>query len=151
MGRKVGGVAAQGGEPPREMGAAAGAPAHATRRQRWLARLAFAAAFAAVVVVLLSGALKSITALLLGLAGLAITCAAAWWFLANRGLVRWLAAAVLVVAPVAMIVVYVAAGLLWEIALGVVLATAAVTAGRAALSVAPKFVGGRVQAVGSLR
>jgi diacylglycerol kinase family enzyme len=134
MARKVGGVAAQGGEPPGEMGAAPGAPAHATRRQRWLARLAFAAAFAAVVVVLLSGALKSITALLLGLAGLAITCAAAWWFLANRGVVRWLAAAVLVVAPVALIVVYVAAGLLWEIALGVVLAAAAVAAGRAALS-----------------
>ena len=134
MAREVGGVAAQGGEPPGDMGAAPGALAHATRRQRWLARLAFAAAFAAVVVVLLSGALKSITALLLGLAGLAITCAAAWWFLANRGVVRWLAAAVLVVAPVALIVVYVAAGLLWEIALGVVLAAAAVAAGRAALS-----------------
>ena len=134
MARTVGGLAARGGEPPGEMGAASVAPAHATRRQRWLARLAFAAAFAAVVVVLLSGALKSISALFLGLAGLAIICAAAWWFLANRGVVRWLASAVLVAAPVALIVVYVAAGLLWEIALSVVLAAAAVAAGRAALS-----------------
>ena len=86
------------------------------------------------VVLLLSGALKSVTALLLGFAGLAITCAAAWWFLAHRGIVRWLAAAVLVAAPVAVIVVYVAAGLLWEVALSVVLAAAAVAAGRAALS-----------------
>jgi diacylglycerol kinase family enzyme len=134
MARKVDGVAAQGGDPPGEMGVAPGPPTSATRGQRWLARLAFAAAFAAVVVVLLSGALKSITALLLGLAGLAIICAAAWWFLANRGVVRWLASAVLVAVPVALIVVYVAAGLLWEIALGVVLAAAAVAAGRAALS-----------------
>ena len=134
MARDLGGIAARGGGPPGGAGAAPGAPAHATRRQRWLARLAFAAAFAAVVVVLVSGALKSITALLLGLAALAITCAAAWWFLANRGVVRWLASAVLVAAPVALIVVYVAAGLLWEIALSVVLAAAAVAAGRAALS-----------------
>ena len=134
MARKVDGVAARGGDPPGGMGAGPGAPAHATRGQRWLARLAFAAAFAAVAVILLSGALKSVTALLVGFAGLAIGCAAAWWFLANRGIVRWLACAVLVAAPVAVIVVYVAVGLLWEIALGVVLAAAAVATGRAALS-----------------
>jgi diacylglycerol kinase family enzyme len=108
--------------------------ARASRGQRWLARLAFAAAAAAVVVLLVSGALQSITALLLGFAGLAITCAAAWWFLANRGIRRWLALAVLVAAPVFVIVVYVVAGLLWEVALSVVLAVVAVAAGRAALS-----------------
>ena len=134
MAHKADGVAARGGGPPGGVGSAPGTPAQATRGQRWLARLAFAAAFATVAVVLLSGALKSITALLLGFAGLAIACAAAWWFLANRGFVRWLACAVLVAAPVAVIVVYIAAGLLWEIALSVVLAAAAVAAGRAALS-----------------
>ena len=109
-------------------------PQRPTRRQRWLARLAFAAAIAAVVVLVLLGGLKSVTALLLGLAGLAIACAAAWWFLAHRGIVRWLAFAVLVAAPVFVIVVYVVAGLVWEVALSVVLAAAAVAAGRAALS-----------------
>ena len=104
-----------------------------TRGQRWLARLAFAAAAAAVVVLVLAGALQSVTALLVGLAGLAITCAAAWWFLTHRGTLRWLALVLLVVAPVAVIVVYVVAGLLWEIALSVVLAAVAVAAGRAAL------------------
>ena len=74
-------------------GAAPGTPALVTRGQRWLARLAFAAALAAVVLLLLSGALKSVTALILGFAGLAVICAAAWWFLAHRGVVRWLAAA----------------------------------------------------------
>ena len=123
-----------GGGPPGGAGDAPGTPAPVTRGQRWLARLAFAAALAAVVVLLLAGGLKSLTALLLGIAGLAIVCAAAWWFLAHRGVGRWLAAVLLVAAPVAVIVVYVAAGLLWEIVLSVVLAVAAVAAGRAALS-----------------
>jgi diacylglycerol kinase family enzyme len=114
--------------------AADGASAQVSRCQRWMARLAFAAAVAAVVVLLLSGALRSITALVLGFAGLAIACAAAWWFLANRGVLRWLALTVLVAAPVFVIVVYVVAGLLWEIALSVVLAAAAVAAGRTALA-----------------
>ncbi len=133
-------VAARAGGPPPETGGAGGLhgtgdqSAPPTRRQRWLARLAFAAAIAAVVVLLLPGGLKSITALLLGLAGLAVGCAAAWWFLANRGIVRWLACVVLVAAPVFIIVVYVMAALLWEVVLAFVLAAAAAAAGRAALS-----------------
>jgi diacylglycerol kinase family enzyme len=126
-------MAALGGEPPSGAGAVPGASVQATRGQRWLARLAFTAAFAAVVVLLLAGALKSITALLLGFAGLALIFAAAWLFLAHRGSLRWLACVVLVAAPVGLIVAYVAARLLWEVALSVVLAAAAVVAGRAAL------------------
>ncbi len=60
----------------------------------------------------------------MGLLGLAIGCAAAWWFLARRGIVRWLALVVLVAAPVFVIVVYIVAGLVWEVALSVVLAAA---------------------------
>ena len=130
-------VVARGDGPPQGTG---GGPGGASRGQRWLARLAFAAAVSAVLVLLLSGALKSVTALLLGFAGLAIACAAAWWFLANRGVLRWLAFAVLVAAPVFVIVVYVIAGLLWEVTLAVALAAAAVAAGRAALT------GGRLPA-----
>jgi diacylglycerol kinase family enzyme len=108
-------------------------PKRPTGSQRWLARLAFAAAIAAVVVLVLFGGLKSIAALLVGFLGLAVACVAAWWFLAHRGIVRWLALVVLVAAPVSVIVVYVAAGLLWVVALSLVLAAAAATAGRAAL------------------
>ena len=134
MAYKAGSLPAPGGGPPDGVGGTPGMAAPVTRGQRWLARLAFIAALAAAVVLLLSGALKSVTALLLGAAGLAIVCAAAWWFLSHRGLVRWLAAAVLLAAPVAVIVVYIVAGLLWEVALSVVLAVAAVAAGRAALA-----------------
>ena len=66
--------------------------------------------------------------------GLAIACVAAWWFLAHRGIVRWLAFAVLVAAPVLVIVVYIVAVLAWEVVISVVLTAAAVAAGRAALS-----------------
>jgi diacylglycerol kinase family enzyme len=137
MAHKADGMTTGGGGPPNRRaraGATHRASARVSRGQRWLARLALAAAAAAVVVILLSGALKSVTALLLGFAGLAIICAAAWWFLAHRGVVRWLAGVVLTAAPVALIVVYAAAGLLWEIALSVLLAATAVAAGRAALT-----------------
>jgi diacylglycerol kinase family enzyme len=137
MAHKADGMTTPGGGPPNgraRAGTTHRPSARVSRGQRWLARLAFAAAAAAAVVILLSGALKSVTALLLGFAGLAIICAAAWWFLTHRGVVRWLAGVVLTAAPVAVIVVYVAAGLLWEIALSVLLAAAAVAAGRAALT-----------------
>jgi diacylglycerol kinase family enzyme len=134
MAHQAGRVPAPEAGPPGEAGGPSGTLAPVTRGQRWLARLAFAAALAAVAVLLLAGGLKSITALVLGFAGLAIICAAAWWFLAHRGLARWLAAVVLVAAPVAVIVVYIVAGLLWEIALSAVLAAAAVAAGRKALT-----------------
>jgi diacylglycerol kinase family enzyme len=127
-------VVARGDGPPQGRGGTGGAPAGASRGQRWLARLAFAATASAVLVLLLAGALKSVTALLLGFAGLAIACAAAWWFLANRGVLRWLAFVVLVAAPVFVIVVYVIAGLLWEVTLAVALTAAAVAAGSAALT-----------------
>jgi diacylglycerol kinase family enzyme len=134
MADRAGRVPAPGGGPSGGAGTAPAVLAPVTRRQRWLSRLAFAAALAAVADVLLSGALKSLTALLLGFAGLALICAAAWWFLVNRGIVRWLAGVLLVAVPVALIVVYIAVGLLWEIALSAVLAVAALAAGRAALS-----------------
>src|SRR6202451_736903 len=101
--------------------------------QRWLARLAFAALIAAVALLAAAGALRSITALLAGLAGLAVTCAAAWWVIAHRGLVRWLAAVLLVAVPAGVIPLYVLVGLLWEIALSTALTAAGLAAARQAL------------------
>jgi diacylglycerol kinase family enzyme len=103
---------------------------------RWLARLAFAALLGAVAVLVAAGALLSLTALALGAAGLALFCAAAWWFLAHRGPVRWLAVVVLVAAPAGIITAYVWASLLWEIALSGALVALAAVAGRAALRAA---------------
>jgi diacylglycerol kinase family enzyme len=120
----------------RSPGAAAPRAARVPSRQRWLARLTFAAAIGAVAVLLLAGGLKSLIALLLGLAGVAVVCAAGWSFVAHRGIVRWLSLALLILAPIGVIVAYVLSGLLWEIVLAGVLAAGAVAAGRATLTAA---------------
>ena len=86
------------------------------------------------VVLVLAGALRRLNALLVGLAALVVVRAAAWWFLVHRGVLRWLAFAL--PSPVVVIVVYAAAGQLWEVVLSVVLAAAKVAAGRAALRTA---------------
>ena len=115
--------------------AAAGTPPvpRAGRKQRWLARLAIAAVAAIPVALLLGGGLRSLTALLIGIAGLIVVVAAAWWFLINRYLLRWLAFGLLVAAPAAIITGYVLAGLLWDVALSAGLGLVAAAAGRTAL------------------
>jgi diacylglycerol kinase family enzyme len=85
----------------------------APRRQSWLARLSFVLAAVAVGVVVAFAELKSLAMLGVGLAAAAAGLAAAFVVLSRRGLLRWLSLAVFVLAPVAVIVVYAFAGLLW--------------------------------------
>jgi diacylglycerol kinase family enzyme len=70
---------------------------------------------------------------LVGLAGLALTLAGAWWALTNKGLVRGVAAALAVAAPLTVLVLYTRARLTWVVLLAVGLLVLAVAAGRAAL------------------
>jgi diacylglycerol kinase family enzyme len=110
------------------------APGGATVVQRWLARLALVAAAAAVLVApVVAGFRQSIGLVLVGLAGLALALAGAWWALAHKGLVRWLAVAVAVLAPLVVLVLYTSRGLLWVVLLALGLLALAVAAGRAAL------------------
>jgi diacylglycerol kinase family enzyme len=110
------------------------APGRATVAQRWLARLALVAAAAAVLVApLVAGFRQSLALVLVGLAGLALTLAGAWWALAHKGPVRWLAAALAVAAPLTVLVLYTSRGLLWVVLLALGLLALAVVAGRAAL------------------
>jgi diacylglycerol kinase family enzyme len=104
------------------------------RAERWLARLALAGLAAAAAVLLLAGALRSVTALLAGAVCLVVCGGAAWWFIARRGLMRWLAGLVLVAAPAGAIALYVLAGLLWEVLLSLALTAGAALTGRAALA-----------------
>jgi diacylglycerol kinase family enzyme len=101
----------------------------------WLARSSFAAAAAAVILVLAVAGLRGgfgllVTGVLASAAGLA----GAWWFLTHRGLWRWLAGAVVVLAPVVVAVVYMRHRLLWVVVAFVLLWAVAVAAGRRALS-----------------
>jgi diacylglycerol kinase family enzyme len=105
-----------------------------SRRQRWLARLALAAVLALAALVVVSGALSSLTALLVGLCGLAVMCAAAWAVVAYRGARRAAALCCLFAAPLAVLAFYLATGLLLEVVLCAALAAGAAAAGRAALT-----------------
>jgi uncharacterized membrane protein YbhN (UPF0104 family) len=85
----------------------------ATRSQRWLARLSFLLAAVAVAIPAVFAGLTSLAMLGLGLGAAAVTLAGAYLFLARRGVRRWLSLVVCVAAPVAVIVVYAFAALLW--------------------------------------
>jgi diacylglycerol kinase family enzyme len=109
-------------------------PGRASMAQRWQARLSLVAAAAAVLVApLVAGFGKGLALVLVGLAGLALTAAGVWWALTNRGLVRWLAVALAIVAPLVVLVLYTSRGLLWVVLVALGLLVLAVVAGRAAL------------------
>jgi diacylglycerol kinase family enzyme len=79
----------------------------------WLARLSFALAGLAVVILIAGAGFRSIAMLGVALASAVVSLAAAYWFLAQRGMRRWLALAILVLSPVAVIVIFALRGLLW--------------------------------------
>lgn len=102
-------------------------------KSRWTARLAVAAAVAALVVLLVFAGIRSFALVGLGLAGLVVTAAGVWWVLSHRGLVRALALVLVMVAPLVVLVLYLAAGLLWVVIVSLALWAVAVATGRAAL------------------
>jgi diacylglycerol kinase family enzyme len=71
---------------------------------------------------------------LLTAAGVAVVVAAGFWVLLHRGPVRWLALALALGTPVALVGVFAAAGLLWVAAVAAVLMAAGVAAARTALA-----------------
>ena len=105
--------------------------AQATRSQRWLARLSFLLAAVAVVIVVVYAELRSVVMLAAVVAGAVVTLAAAYFFLSRRGVLRWASLAAMVLAPIAVIIGYAFAGLLW---VAIVSAAAWVLAGVTARS-----------------
>jgi diacylglycerol kinase family enzyme len=84
-----------------------------TPGQRWLARLSFVLAGLAIVILLVFAGLKSLAMVAVGLAAAAVGLVAAYFFLSRRGIRRWLALAIFVAAPIAVIAVYAFRHLLW--------------------------------------
>jgi hypothetical protein len=101
---------------------------------RWNARVALAAGTAAVLVLLLVAGVSSVLLVAVGAAGLAVTAAGVWWTLARSGPARALAAVLSVGAPVAVLVLYALADLLWVVLVSLALWALAVSSGRAALA-----------------
>nr|WP_308108130.1 diacylglycerol kinase family protein [Streptomyces antimicrobicus] len=98
------------------------------------ARLALLSGAAALVLMLVFAGLRGLVLLVVGLAGVCLTLAAAWLFLAHRGPVRWLAVFLLAAAPAVVVVWYVRAELLWVVLCAALLWALAVAAGRSALA-----------------
>jgi len=107
----------------------------ASPRSRWLARLALLLAVVAAVLPLAAAGLRGAVGLVLvGGAALVAVAAGLWWFLTHRGVVRVLAGALVVLAPVVLVVSFVRAGLLWVVLVDVALWAASGASGRAAFS-----------------
>ncbi|MER5436541.1 diacylglycerol kinase family protein [Streptomyces sp. NPDC002588] len=101
---------------------------------RWAARVAVTAGIGAIIVLLLFAGLHSLLLVLLGAAGLAVTAAGVWWALVHTGLLRVLAVVLAFAAPAVVVVLYVAAGLLWVVLVSLALWVLAVFCGRVALA-----------------
>ncbi len=100
-----------------------------TPTQRWLARAAFAAWIAAIVVLVGTEGAIGLTLLVVGLLGAIAVLVGGYWFLAKRGLGRWLGLTVAVTAVVVVLVIF-----LWQDALviAIVVVVLFVLAGAAA-------------------
>src|SRR3974377_1601180 len=73
---------------------------------RWLARAAFLLVLAAAARMIGLRGLASLAMVAVGAAGACLVVAGCYLFLAHRGVVRWLALAVVVLAPVAVLVIF---------------------------------------------
>ena len=97
--------------------------------QRWLARLSFLLAGLAIASLVLVAGLKSFPMLAIGVAAAIVGLAAAYFFLARRGIWRWLSLVIFIAAPIVVIVVYAFRNLLWiAIVAAVIWLLASVTA-----------------------
>lgn len=76
---------------------------------------------------------RSLWLLLLTAGAVAVVTAAAFWFLGQRGVLRWVALVLAVAAPVAVVVAFAAERLLWVVLVAVVLSAGAVVVARSAL------------------
>jgi diacylglycerol kinase family enzyme len=102
--------------------------------RRWLARASFALLFAAVVLALaVAGWHSSVTLIVFAAIGVCAVLAGGYWFLANRGLRRWLALVLVIAAPVLIVAAFAWQHLVWVAVVAGALIVAAAGAARAAL------------------
>jgi hypothetical protein len=80
-------------------------PGRPTVAQRWLARGAIVAAAASALVPLLAiGFQASLAAIIIGVVGMGVTAASVWWALTHKGIVRWLAVVLAVLAALVVLI-----------------------------------------------
>ena len=89
---------------------------------------------AAVALVIAVAGWRSLTLVALNVIGTCAVLAGAYWFLANRGVLRWLALVLMVAAPVLILVTFALQHLLWVAVVAVALMVAAAGTAKTALS-----------------
>ena len=105
-----------------------------TMRARWLARSAFVLMLAAVAVLIGFAELGGLLMIVIGVIGAVLVVAGIYTFLAHRGVLRWIAAAVVVLTPVAILVLFALHNLIWVALASIALIVLAAGAGRQALT-----------------
>jgi diacylglycerol kinase family enzyme len=105
--------------------------------RRWLARLSLLLAAGAAVILVVFAELRSIGLLAVALLSVVVSLAGAFWFLAGRGVRRWISLALVVLSPVAALIAFALAGLLWVAAASAAAWVLAGVAARAALAPDP--------------
>jgi len=103
-------------------------------QRRWLARSAFVLLLAAAVVMIAFAGRASVAMVVVGAIGAGLLVAGAYWFLAHRGVVRWLASGVVIAVPLAVLAVFALHHLLWVGVVSVALVALAIAAARLALT-----------------
>ena len=114
---------------------------------RWLARSAFALMLAAVAVLIGLARLQSLAMVGIGAIGACLILAGGYWFLAHRGVLRWLAFGLMVLTPIAILVVFALNHLIWDAVAAIALMLLAAAAARRALAPAADATGMPVREV----
>jgi diacylglycerol kinase family enzyme len=104
-------------------------------KARWLARSVFVLMLGAVAVLVGFAGLQSLAMVAVGAVGACLILAGGYWFLAHRGVVRWLALSLVVLTPIAILVIFALNHLIWValVAIGLIL----LAAGAARRALAP--------------
>jgi diacylglycerol kinase family enzyme len=101
---------------------------------RWLARLSFVLMLAAVAVLIGFAELGGLIMVVIGVIGAVLVVGGVYVFLAHRGMLRWIAAVVVVLTPVAILVLFALHNLIWVAAVSIALIVLAADAARRALT-----------------
>jgi diacylglycerol kinase family enzyme len=110
-------------------------------QRRWLARLAFVFMLAAAAVLVIFAGLASLVMVVIGVIAACLILANGYWFLAHRGVVRWLAFGVVILVPIAVLVVFALHRLVLVALASLALVALAIATGRLALTPAKPHPG----------
>jgi diacylglycerol kinase family enzyme len=114
---------------------------------RWLARSAFGLMLASAAVLIGFADRASLALVAIGAVAACLIVAGGYWFLAHRGVVRWLAFGLVILVPVAVLVVFGLHHLIWVAVVSVALLVLAAGAARRALAPAAAGAGMPVREV----